>query len=235
MLRYLTILLALCTSPGMAQNASLIFNAPEQPHLNLFLDGQPADSAFSASVVIDSLGLGEHTLDVQLEDSARTFMRTSLFAYPGITYFINLQPSETGWQLTQSEGMNTNEEASREVLDSEIATARPMEVNVFKTAEQKCTMPLTPQEVNKLKTQLKEVYFEKERSQLLADFFESSCFTVSQIRELIGLIDNESRRLDLIKTAYSNCFDRQHFGNLSNEFLLDKYATDFQTWLNAKK
>lgn len=235
MLRYLTLLFTLCTCSGMAQNASLIFNRPEQPRLNLFLDGQVVDSALTASVAIDSLGLGEHTLDIQLEDSTRTFMRTSLFAYPGITYFINLQSSEMGWQLTQSEGMSDEEQVSRAVQDAETAAARPMEVNVFKAVEQKCTLPLTPQEVDDLKIQLKEVYFEKERSRLLADFFESSCFTVAQIRDLIGLIDNESRRLDLIKTAYSNCFDRQRYTELNAEFLLDKYATDFQTWLNTKK
>jgi hypothetical protein len=232
----LFVLIYFTHSLAFGQHASLVVQGPEQPEMKLFLNGAPWNATSASRIQIDSIGLGVQTVDIQIEDSLKTLLRTSIFTYPNITYVLSLNTEEDSLSLTQHEiSTQYSDETNKNLTETVVTDAREMEINVFQPSENQCAIPLTPNDITEVKEQVKLVYFEKEKTQIIEDLLASSCYTVSQINELISLVDNEERRLGLIKITYPNCFNRSEFTSLKSLFLLERYQKEFNSWINSLK
>jgi len=76
--------------------------------------------------------------------------------------------------------------------------------------------------------------FERDREKLLKQILGVSCLTTQQISSLLHQVEDEERRLDLLKRAYSQCFNKHAYQELESLLYLSRSKEDFKKWLAGK-
>lgn len=229
------ILLTLLSVASHAQVGAIQFTSPDSLDIELYLDGNiVADAhvlndAGDRAILLDSLSLSTHYIDVLVQDSLNTFLRTELV-------IDSLSIPEI--QLTQVGGAYTlrlvNPVSLTRDFTSLEATQSTLQVQVNISEQTTCGPPASPAMMQAWLHEIVQYEFERDRSKLLKQVLGVSCLTTQQIEQLVSQIEDEERRVELLKKGYEKCFNRRSYDELSNMLYLSRNKEAFQDWLDGR-
>ncbi len=162
------------------------------------------------TISLDNLAPGSHELAVYSDDDNRTYSDgTSNAPAAG-----SLVYSKT-FELRSNYDMNIAVRPNGSVTFSE-KTAKRRNQDV--TSRNKT--PMTLSTYNQIYQNVRSRSYQSDRISLLTSAFNNTSynFTTTQVRELLSLISNESRRLELAKLSYSRVTDPSNFNYVSSVF-----------------
>ena len=232
---YLTlILLALFSVSSHAQAGALQFVSPDSLDIELYLDETMVEEAAALnedgdlSILLDSLSLAEHYLDVLIQDSLNTFLRTELQIDSLTIPVIALtQVGETYTLELANPGAVTRDFTSFE------ASQATLQVQVNVSEQATCGPPASPAMMQAWMNEIVTYEFERDRSKLLKQVLGVSCLTTQQIELLVSQVEDEERRVELLKKGYEKCFNRRSYDQLSNMLYLSRNKEAFYNWLES--
>lgn len=217
-----------------AQVNRLELQAPDSISYSLFVAGKPLLEMVSGTQKIDSIASGACLIDVLVHDSVATYLRADL-------------RKKANFPLVLSLERNAEDQSAPYVLRKKRAEGEPedythpagqaetsLQVEVLLTAKSTCAPPASPASLAAAMGELESTHFERERVNKMERLFSDNCLTTKQIGQLVELIEDESRRLGLLKRAYKHCFDPDNYKQLSHLLYLSKSKESFSTWLTRQ-
>ncbi|MFT4683079.1 MAG: hypothetical protein ACI87M_000577 [Yoonia sp.] len=229
------LLLVLC-QPIWAQQAAMEFIAPDSLDVTLFVDGNEIERAFTLGedgaqhLLLDSLTPSIHYIDVLIEDSLQTYLRTDLTLDTVIVPKLRLIQNANSFTLQ----LDNAAEALQRNYTSIESVSRTLDVQVNVSVEAGCAPPASPLMMQTWNNEIDTFEFERDREKLLKQVLGVSCLTTQQISSLLHQVEDEERRLDLLKRAYSQCFNKHAYQELETLLYLTRSKENFKEWLSGK-
>jgi hypothetical protein len=97
-----------------------------------------------------------------------------------------------------------------------------------------CRNPVPASSLNSMKASLQKQAFEDTRLKMAKDIIRRNCYTSAQIKELLGLFAFEKNKLDLAKSAYSSCTDKDNYYQINDVFSFSSSTDELTEFLNQK-
>lgn len=98
-----------------------------------------------------------------------------------------------------------------------------------------CNNPVQDASFNSIKNSIDSKDFEDSKLKVAEQVLSSSCFLVSQVKEIMQLFDFEDTKLDFAKKAYLSVYDQGNYYQVNDEFdfessidKLDEYLKNFR-------
>lgn len=206
-----------------AQTCSISLNNADSLEFSLFLGGKPVLEKTRESVSLDSLSCASLLIDLFVHDSTGTYLRTDL-------------ELDTAWtpQLALVNDSNIvtlqllNPRAVRDYVSLPQNASMELAVNRMEVSTVNCFPPSTPDEVQSILSQLDQLDFERQRIGLLEREIPKLCLTTDQIQALIETIDDESKRLSLLRIAHPHCYNKADYSSLVNLLYLERSIKSFK-------
>jgi len=207
---FITLLISIVTLSVSAQNVNITFQgANKNRNYQVVVDGASYYSANSVSsngrsvVSIPNLGVGSHSLEVYRVNSNNVYTdgSTNNTAQGTEVY------SKT-FQLRQGYDMNISVRANGAVSFTE-------KKSQYQSTAQNA-VPMSSTAFNQLLTNVRNKRYQSDKITLITNTFNTAgnYFTTSQVRQLLLLVNAESRRIDLAKLSYKKVTDPANFSTV---------------------
>jgi hypothetical protein len=121
-------------------------------------------------------------------------------------------------------------ESSKNELASFLKTA---DQNSYKTTS-KCTSPSKDPDIKQLYDKMEAYRNDPEKFMVLKKMYSDYCYSVAQIKMLLGLFVHDKERLDACKLLYYYCTDTENYMKLSDVFSYNTTIADLQDFLNKQ-
>ncbi len=209
------------------------FISPDSLEVTLFLDGNEIATPFilgedgAKHLTIDSLSTSKHFVDVLIEDSLQTYLRTDLSLDTSVVPKLRLIKNASTYTLK----LDNAEEALARNYTSIESTSLALDVEVNVSVDASCAPPASPLMMQTWTNEIDTFEFERDREKLLKQVLGVSCLTTQQIAVLLREVEDEERRLELLKRAYPKCFNKHAFAELESLLYLSRSKDDFKEWL----
>jgi hypothetical protein len=203
----ITFLLSFLSSSLLAQNVNITFGgANKSKNYQVVIDGTSYYSANSVStkgrqmITIPNLTAASHTLAVyNVGNNNNTYSDGTNNSVSGTPLY------EKTFQLRQGYDMNISVRANGAVSFTEKRAT-----NQYTAA---AGTPMSATAFNQLLINVRNKRYQSDKITMIRNAFNSSAnnFTTSQVRQLLLLINSESRRLELAKLSYKKVIDPANF------------------------
>ena len=97
-----------------------------------------------------------------------------------------------------------------------------------------CAMPLSSTEFDDLKKSIESKSFEDSKMTLAKQVGSSRCFTVDQVKGLMGLFSFEDSKLDIAKYAYERTYDIDNYYKVNDAFTFETSIDDLNGYIQAR-
>lgn len=209
------------------------FISPDSLEVTLFLDGNEIITPFilgedgAKHLMLDSLSSSKHYVDVLIEDSLQTYLRTDLSLDTSVVPKLRLIKNSSTYTLRLD---NAEEALTRNYTSFESVTPT-LDVQVNVSVDAGCAPPASPLMMQTWTNEIDTFEFERDREKLLKQVLGVSCLTTQQISTLLRQVEDEERRLELLKRAYPKCFNKHAYQELVSLLFLSRSRDDFKGWL----
>lgn len=226
-MKWWTFLLFLLLARWAFSQASLNLAPFEQQAFVVYLNGDTTKSVNGEPIVIDSIQEGIHEVNVLLLDSAPTLINTRITLYNGS--FENL------WIDNRSDTLRLVQLAGKAVEDvtdvASVEELRTVSANIQVIRNSSCALPMTAIQFEQSFEDVREELFQSKRMSKARNLISSNCLSVEQLDQLLFLIDNEEKKLELLLHAEDHIFNLSKAASLGKQFVLSKYRKQFDQWL----
>jgi hypothetical protein len=97
-----------------------------------------------------------------------------------------------------------------------------------------CNWPMSDSEFSEAKKSIESKSFEDTRMTMAKQVGRDRCFTVDQVKALMGVFSFEDSKLDFAKYAYDRTFDIGNYYKLNDAFTFESSVDDLNTFLEAR-
>ena len=226
-MKWWTFLLFLLLARWAFSQASLNLAPFEQQAFVVYLNGDTTKSVNGEPIVIDSIQEGIHEVNVLLLDSVPTLINTRITLYNGS--FENL------WIDNRSDTLRLVQLAGKAVEDvtdvASVEELRTVSANIQVIRNSSCALPMTAIQFEQSFEDVREELFQSKRMSKARNLISSNCLSVEQLDQLLFLIDNEEKKLELLLHAEDHIFNLSKAASLGKQFVLSKYRKQFDQWL----
>lgn len=223
---WIFLLFLLLSRWGLAQ-ATLNLAPFEQQQFVVYLNGDTAKSKNGEALVIDSIQEGIHEVNVLMLDSIPTLINTRITLYNGSIENLWIDNRSDTLRLIQSAG-----NAVEDMADvSAVEEVRTVSANIQLIRNTSCALPMTLTQFEFAFEGVRNELFQSKRMSKAKDLIAQSCLSVDQLDELLFLIDNEEKKLQLLLHAEDHIFNLSKAASLGDQFVLSRYRKQFDQWL----
>jgi hypothetical protein len=124
--------------------------------------------------------------------------------------------------------------ATPPVKETKATAAEPKDTKAA-SKESGCTEPLTTEEFVGVYASVSARPFEPNKLSGAKNVVVEKCITVTELKELIYLLDYESSRLELAKYAYAHIFDPGNYSEVDDVFHSSSSVESLHSYINSKK
>jgi len=97
-----------------------------------------------------------------------------------------------------------------------------------------CAWPMAPSEFTEAKQSIESKDFEDSKLTLAKQVGGARCFTVDQVKGVMGLFSFEDSKLDFAKFAYERTFDIDNYYKVNDAFTFDGSIDDLNAFIKAR-
>ena len=97
-----------------------------------------------------------------------------------------------------------------------------------------CPVPLNPSEFNDVKNTIRSKDFEETKLTISKQIIMNNCLTSSQVREVLGLFNFETTRLDFAKYAYERTYDIGNYYKVNDAFEFESSVDELNKFISSK-
>lgn len=207
--------------------SSLSIEIVEAAPFVVYFNSDSTLSDLGQPIHLDSIPTGMHPFDIVVLDSVKTLLSSSVILYDGIDTQLLIENSSDSIQLLiPNQGLSSDMNVTEMALNS-----RTLQANVMEGFSNTCPLPMNRVDFNKVVNEINEYSFQRERVKSLNKVVGSNCLTTNQLDQLLSLIDDEGKKLDLIILCEDHIFDLRNAKHLSTQFILIRYQDQFNNWL----
>lgn len=211
-----------------AQTASLTLTTPDSLIYSVYIDGVLVHAEHTGTLNVDSLHPGDCLLDLLVHNSLITHVRVDFDLDTLQKAQLELrEDAQLGYRLIRHD-----EPAIRDYTlpAGQSENVLNLQVTQLKTAT--CAPPVSPSRFEKFLNETARLPFERDKVRKLETLLGKECLSTAQIRELIMLVEDDERRLNLLVTAYTACFDASEFHALGELLYLSRNRDRFNMLFN---
>ncbi len=205
------------------------FTAPDTLRYALYLNGSLSSADHQGSLRVDTLQAGDCLIDLMVHGNPMTHVRASLT-------LDTLQLAElelvTDVQLRYRLVRHDLNHTVDYTKPNATTQSQALDLVVTQVERAGCAPPLAPSLFERKINEIEALPFERDKLKRLKPWLESTCLTTAQIRTVAELIEDEERRLEVLRAAYSVCFDRSEFASLIDLIYLSRSRELFILMVN---
>jgi hypothetical protein len=205
---------------------AVIFNAADSITYSVWRGEELFGDSLHGSFAVDGLFPEEQLFEVRILQDPMVYLRTRVELDTSWVPQISVLPQ--GEQFTL-ELLNAGDRPQDYTQPN--AALYELEVQVFTVSGDDCAPPALPSDVRNWIADLQEMEFERNREKYLKRILNEECLTISQSRQLISTIDDEEKRLELLKAGHQMSFEKDRYHELNDLLYLDRSQTEFLNWL----
>ena len=97
-----------------------------------------------------------------------------------------------------------------------------------------CSWPMTGTEFADVKKSIESKSFEETKMTMAKQIGGGRCFTVEQVKGMIGLFSFEDSKLDFAKYAYERTFDIDNYFKVNDAFTFESSVDDLNSYIQAR-
>ena len=102
------------------------------------------------------------------------------------------------------------------------------------TGRNGCAWPMTESEFGDVRKSIEAKSFEDTKMTLAKQVGSSRCFTVDQVKGMMGLFSFEDSKLDFAKYAYERTFDIDNYYKVNDAFTFESSVDDLNAYIKAR-
>ena len=224
------LLIFLLSKWGLAQ-ATLNLAPLEEQQFIVYLNGDTTKSKNGESVVIDNIQEGIHEVNVLLLDSIPKLINTRITLYRGSVQNLWIDNRSDTLLLIQSAGNFTGISAGDFTEIEGLKEGRTLASNIQVVKNSSCALPMTQSQFKQAFENVRSELFQSNRMIKSIELISKNCLSVAQLNELLFLIDNEEKKLELLLYTEDHIFNLSKASSLGEQFVLSRYKKQFNSWL----
>lgn len=97
-----------------------------------------------------------------------------------------------------------------------------------------CSWPMTESEFTDVKKSIESKSFEETKMTMAKQIGSGRCFTVDQVKGMMGLFSFEDSKLDFAKYAYERTFDIDNYFKVNDAFTFESSVDDLNSYIQAR-
>ncbi len=102
------------------------------------------------------------------------------------------------------------------------------------TGRHGCNWPMSSTEFNDVKMSLESKSFEETKMTMAKQVGSNRCFTVDQVKGVMGLFSFEDSKLDFAKYAYERTFDIDNYFKVNDAFTFESSVDELNSYIQAR-
>lgn len=163
---------------------------------------------------------------------------------PGISMNVNIQDGMGGTSTTTTTTTTTTTHNSTTtqvqqdpalIIDRRPVTPAPEVYNMpGYTGNIGCAWPMTGAEFDAVKKSLESKGFEDSKMTMAKQVGSNRCFTVDQVKGIMGLFSFEDSRLDFAKYAFERTYDIDNYFKVNDAFSFESSIDDLNQYIMAR-
>jgi hypothetical protein len=227
------------SDPNMPNNANVnvstnVVENPNGANVNTTIgDGQNSlNLNISVSETGVNMNINEMHSDPNLQNNNANVNVNTNIANPSTT---------TNNTYTETTTVTTTTKVNGQVVDHNSTTTQVngQNGNVNNNVTTTTAMPATSgpcyamssADFTKLKTSIDAKTFEDTRLTVAKQAIAANCLTAEQVKEIMGMFDHESTRLEFAKLAYKRCSDPQNYFQVNDAFDFDMTVDELEAFI----
>ncbi|HRH71221.1 MAG TPA: DUF4476 domain-containing protein [Flavobacteriales bacterium] len=143
--------------------------------------------------------------------------------------------TSTSTRTTTTTTTTTRTGTAQPIIDTK---PKPVEPAVYNmpgyTGRVGCAWPMTDGEFADVKKSIEAKSFEDSKMTLAKQVGSSRCFTVDQVKGLMGLFSFEDSKLDIAKYAYERTYDIDNYYKVNDAFTFETSIDDLNGYIQAR-
>lgn len=153
---------------------------------------------------------------------------------------MDMNSSSTTTHTTTTTTTTQNTTKPQPVIDTKPVPVKPAPVQpaVYSlpgyTGRVGCAWPMTAGEFADVKKSIEAKSFEDSKMTLAKQVGSSRCFTVDQVKGLMGLFSFEDSKLDIAKYAYDRTYDIDNYYKVNDAFTFETSIDDLNGYIQAR-
>ncbi len=225
---------AAASEPSKPKPTSFQEDAPNGTSTNVIheVDG-PSDEVITTTTVVeegDMDGTGEN-VNINMDVNGIGFnMNVKVDDGMGGT---NTNTTTTTTRTTTTTTQTTGK--PEPIIDTKPVPAKPAVYNMpGYTGRVGCDWPMSATEFADVKKSIEAKSFEDSKMTLAKQVGSSRCFTVDQVKGLMGLFSFEDSKLDIAKYAYERTYDIDNYYKVNDAFTFETSIDDLNGYIQAR-
>jgi hypothetical protein len=229
------------TEPVKTRPATFVEDAPPAPstgdeELAVTMGGQ---TVTTTTTVVEENMAG----DDDMPDAENVNMSMGVNGM-GVNMNVNVSGTGTGTSTTAKTTTTTTTVVSRTTTGSTFGTATTTKPPVVKeeavyrmpgyNGPVGCPYPMSTSEFQEARTSIASKSFEDTRMTLVKQIGSERCFTVEQVKGLMGLFSFEDNKLDLAKFAYDHTYDIGNYYKVNEGFSFESSTEELNEYIKSR-
>lgn len=192
----------------------------------------PVDQVITTTTVVEDGDLGGNGENININMGVN-----------GVGFNMNVKVDEgvsgtnssTSTTTTRTTTTTTRTGTPTPVIDTKPAPTKPAVYSMpGYTGRVGCAWPMTDSEFSDVKKSIEAKSFEDSKITLAKQVGSSRCFTVDQVKGLMGLFSFEDSKLDIAKYAYERTFDIDNYYKVNDAFTFETSIDDLNGYIQAR-
>ena len=206
-----------------AQVSSIVLKAPDTLSYSVYIDGRKHLAEHRGELRVDSLLAGNTLLDLFIQGSPITHIRAEFELDLFAPALLELRYDSEGKMHMERLDLARKHDYT---LPTDAAVAH-IQLEFTTLSEVSCSPPMTSFRFDRTFEEIDQFPFERDKVKRLESVLGKACLTTQQIRQLLGLIEDEERRLNLLFEARKACFNPSEFEELRDMIYLSRNRQRF--------
>ncbi len=206
---------------------AIMFSGPDSLVYSLHRGEELFGDSITGRFAVEGLFPEAQLFEVRILQEPMIFLRTRIALDTTWTPQIQILPSGNRFTLS----LLNPDERPQDYTQPNALQSADLEVEVFTLTGDHCAPPALPSDVRNWISDLQDMEFERNREKHLKRILKEECLTLAQARELISVIDDEEKRLELLRAGYKMNFEKDRYHELNDLLYLERSQTEFLNWL----
>jgi len=231
-----------------AQLNNLIFLSQGGERFTIVLNGIPQNATPESKLKITGLPGNSYKLAVQFENAKIPELDRTLMFQKGTQSTYSIRKNKSGTYTVRLINQVPIDQVSQPKPDQVVVTFIPeaREINRLNTFDPHknpykmpgyhgsigCPYPMTEQDFKDFKGTIKSKNFEDSKLQIAKEGINTSCLSVLEIIEIMGIFGFEASRLEFAKFAYQHTYDLDNYYKVNKAFQFESSISELKDYID---